>query len=99
MKKILLALAIAAAFLSYPLGATTTVLIEDSITPINLNTVNAKVLSKSFRGIGVKRAAAIIKYRDSHGRFKTIDELGLVPGISKNFVRIHYEELKKAFVL
>jgi competence protein ComEA len=66
---------------------------------INLNTADAKTLSKSIKGIGVKRALAIVKYRDEHGAFKSINELSQVPGFGKNFVAAHLDELQKRFTL
>ena len=44
---------------------------------ININTANSKTLSM-IKGIGEKRAEAIIQYRKSHGKFKSIN------GLSKN---------------
>ncbi len=40
----------------------------------------------TIKGIGEKRAAAIIAYRDQHGRFKSVDELIDVQGVSESLV-------------
>ena len=48
---------------------------------ININTSDAKTLTQ-IKGIGLKRAEAIIAYRNTHGPFKTIDALANVKGIS-----------------
>lgn len=47
---------------------------------VNINTADAAEL-KTLNGIGDKRAQDIIDYRESHGRFKKIDDIMLVPGI------------------
>ncbi|MBW1925701.1 MAG: helix-hairpin-helix domain-containing protein [Deltaproteobacteria bacterium] len=47
---------------------------------INLNTADKAAL-ESISGIGPAKAAAIIKYRDAHGSFKSVDELLNVKGI------------------
>ena len=47
---------------------------------ININTADAAEL-KELNGIGDKRAQDIIDYRESHGRFKKIEDIMLVPGI------------------
>ncbi len=52
---------------------------------INLNEASLEVLSHSFKGIGKKRAEAIIQYRQSHGKFKQIEQLKEVKGIGKQF--------------
>lgn len=47
---------------------------------ININSADAKALT-SLKGIGKKRAEAIIEYRKDHGPFKSIDDLANVKGI------------------
>jgi competence protein ComEA len=49
--------------------------------PVNINTADAATLSRELKGIGAKRAQAIVEYRQKHGPFKSADELGLVKGI------------------
>ena len=41
---------------------------------ININTASREEL-KTLQGIGQVRADAIIKYREAHGPFKSLDEL------------------------
>lgn len=73
--------------------------IKNTSGQINLNTANVEMLTKSIKGIGEKRAEAIIKYRDAHGGFKTIDELSQVPGLGKKFVVSHLDVLQQAFMI
>ena len=49
---------------------------------ININTATAGELVK-LNGIGESKAAAIIKYRNEHGGFKSVDELVNVSGIGE----------------
>jgi competence ComEA-like helix-hairpin-helix protein len=49
--------------------------------PVNINTADASTLSRELKGIGAKRAQAIVDYRKAHGPFRSADELGLVKGI------------------
>jgi competence protein ComEA len=49
--------------------------------PVNINTADAETLARELKGVGLKRAQAIIEYRQKHGPFKTVDELALVKGI------------------
>lgn len=64
---------------------------------IDLNKANANDLAHSIKGIGEKRAEAIIKYRQAHGAFKTITELAYVPGLGGNFVKKNNAELEQVF--
>ena len=51
-----------------------------AVGKINVNTANSEQL-QMINGVGVSTAAAIIKFRESNGSFKTIDELVNVKGI------------------
>ena len=52
---------------------------------INVNTATASQLC-SLKGIGEKKAAAIIQYRDEHGDFTSVDQLLNVPGIGEKLL-------------
>lgn len=47
---------------------------------VNINTANVEELA-TLKGIGEKKAQAIIDYRKANGEFKTINELSNVKGI------------------
>lgn len=64
---------------------------------INLNNADVRTLTKSCKGIGKKRAEAIVKYREMHGGFRSIEELADVRGIGKQFVKRHKTQLKRVF--
>jgi competence protein ComEA len=49
--------------------------------PVNINTADAATLARELSGIGLKRAQAIVDYRQKHGPFKSAEELRLVKGI------------------
>lgn len=51
-------------------------------TIININRATKSELTQ-LPGIGEAYAERIVRYRDSHGLFKTVDELGNVKGIGK----------------
>lgn len=53
---------------------------------VNINTADAKTLAKNIKGIGVKKAKAIVTYRDEHGRFSKVEELSKVKGIGTKLV-------------
>ncbi len=58
---------------------------------IDLNLADAAQLV-TIKGIGPKKAEAIIKYREQHGGFRSVDELDKVPGFGKKTVdklRVH----------
>ena len=72
---------------------------KQTIHKIDLNKADAKTLSKSYKGIGKKRAEAIVSYRETHGGFKSVDELANVRGLGKSFVNSHLEQLQAVFAV
>ena len=59
---------------------------------IDINNANVKELS-SLKGIGNKKAVAIVEYRKAHC-FKSVDEIVKVKGIGKKFLQKNKKNLK-----
>lgn len=55
-------------------------------SPVNINTADAKTIGEALSGIGLKKAEAIVKYRETKGAFKTADDLVNVDGIGAKTV-------------
>jgi len=53
---------------------------------ININTADKEALMEVIKGVGEKRAEAIITYREKNGPFKSIDELVEITGIGQSIV-------------
>lgn len=51
------------------------------IAQINLNTAGAEEIADVLTGVGIKKAQAIVAYRNQHGKFTKIEELASVKGI------------------
>ena len=51
----------------------------------DLNTANASELS-SIKGIGFKKAQAIVTYRETYGEFTNVEQVTLVKGIGKKML-------------
>jgi competence protein ComEA len=62
--------------------------------PLNVNTAS-QIDFEAAGGLLRREAAAVIQYREKHGRFKTLDELKKVPGL--DFKKI--ESRKDALVV
>ena len=50
-------------------------------TPVNVNTADAATIATALDGIGPAKAAAIVAWRQEHGPFKSVDEVGQVKGV------------------
>jgi competence protein ComEA len=55
--------------------------------PVNINTADAATLSRELKGIGMKRAQAIVDYRTKYGPFKSADDLALIKGIGTGVIQ------------
>ncbi|ENM5826010.1 ComEA family DNA-binding protein [Vibrio metoecus] len=60
---------------------------EGIVITVNINTASAEELATLLKGIGVKKAQAIVEYREANGPFLTIDDLAKVKGIGDATVR------------
>ncbi|MGD8515280.1 MAG: helix-hairpin-helix domain-containing protein [Granulosicoccaceae bacterium] len=49
--------------------------------PIDINTADAQTIADNMKGVGLKKAQAIVAYRSSNGPYKSVDELVSVKGI------------------
>jgi competence protein ComEA len=61
--------------------------------PVNVNTADAQALAEAITGVGLKRAEAIISYRDQNGPFKSVDDLVQVPGVGEKTLEKSRERL------
>ncbi len=59
---------------------------------VDINNASAKELT-TLKGIGIKKADSIVKYRKKHC-FKTLNDLTAVKGIGSKFIKKHKNELK-----
>lgn len=57
-----------------------------TIAKININKATDKQLA-TIKGIGTKKAKAIVDYRKMNGKFSTVEELMKVKGIGENTVK------------
>ncbi len=60
---------------------------------VSLNSATAAELD-SLPGIGVARAAAIVREREQHGPFSSIDDLSRVPGMTPAVVRKLHDRVR-----
>ena len=61
---------------------------------VSINTAPADELARVLNGVGLKKAQAIVSYREEYGPFKTLDDLKQVPGMGSALVERNLENLK-----
>lgn len=55
-------------------------------TKVSINRASAEQLAQALNGVGLKKARAIVSYREEYGPFKTLDDLKQVPGMGSALV-------------
>ena len=65
---------------------TVSALFIGSVFALDLNTATVAEL-KALKGIGQKKAEAIVAYREANGAFKSVDELKKVKGIGDKILK------------
>jgi len=68
-------------FTLFLLFSTSTMAASAQAEKVNINTASAEQISTTMTGIGENKAKAIVEYRKSHGKFKSVEELENVDGI------------------
>lgn len=53
---------------------------------VNINTADAQALAAAISGVGISKAEEIVRYRELHGPFGSVDELAMVRGIGAKTV-------------
>ncbi|MBR9735421.1 helix-hairpin-helix domain-containing protein [Klebsiella variicola] len=54
---------------------------DNGATKVSINHASAEQLAQALNGVGLKKAQAIVSYREEYGPFKTLDDLKQVPGM------------------
>ncbi len=60
---------------------------------VNINQADITTLAENLKGIGMKKAKAIIDYREANGDFNTIDDITNVKGIGPKTLAKNRESL------
>lgn len=59
---------------------------QQAIDKVNLNTADAATLAAKLNGVGLRKAQAIIEYREKYGLFTDVKQLIEVPGFGESLV-------------
>ncbi|MGF6190101.1 ComEA family DNA-binding protein [Serratia sp. 2723] len=67
---------------------------SESEAKVSINQADAEALASVLNGVGLKKAEAIVRYREQNGPFSEIDQLQEVPGIGPSLVERNRDRLK-----
>lgn len=100
LKGLLISLAVSLLCVALPAGAESAastdagMSTEQVFTSVNINTADAKTLAETLKGVGEKRAQAIVVYRESNGPFSDVNQLQEVKGISAAIIKQNLEKIR-----
>ncbi|MHA1087173.1 helix-hairpin-helix domain-containing protein [Enterobacter ludwigii] len=66
---------------------------DDDGARVSINSASAEDLARVMNGVGLKKAQAIVSYREEYGPFKTVDDLKQVPGMGGALVERNLSHL------
>jgi len=66
---------------------------DDDGSRVSINSASAEDLARVMNGVGLKKAQAIVSYREEYGPFKTVDDLKQVPGMGSSLVERNLSHL------
>ena len=66
---------------------------DDGGTQVSINNGSADDLARVMNGVGLKKAQAIVSYREEYGPFKTLEDLKQVPGMGHALVERNLSHL------
>ena len=61
--------------------------------PVDINTADAAALAGAINGVGEKKAATIVAYREVHGPFIRVEDLSNVKGIGPGTIEKNRQNL------
>ncbi len=67
--------------------------VQGYAAPVDINTADADMLASAIDGVGEKKAATIVQYRETNGPFASVDELVNIKGIGAGTVDRNREKL------
>jgi competence protein ComEA len=68
--------------------------LQVSAEAVDINTADAATLAGAINGVGEKKAATIVAYRETHGPFTRVEELSNVKGIGPGTVEKNRQNLE-----
>ena len=60
---------------------------------VNINTASAELIATTMTGVGASKAQAIVKYRSTNGKFKSLQELENISGIGEKTIEKNKDKI------
>ncbi len=63
-------------------------------SPVNINAADAATIVEALDGVGLAKARAIVAWRETHGPYKALDDLGQVKGIGPSILQRNHDVIQ-----
>jgi competence protein ComEA len=83
----LIALSGSATVLAAPAENSRGLVAEQVQQQININSATATEIAAVLNGVGLKKAQAIVAYRDANGAFQSVESLAMVKGVASKTIK------------
>jgi competence protein ComEA len=80
-------------FLTLILMFSSAMSVQAQAEKVNINTASAEQIAVTMTGIGDSKAKAIVKYRKTNGKFKSVQDLENVDGIGMKTVEKNKDKI------
>ena len=67
---------------------------NETAEAVNINTASAEIIAETLSGIGLKKAQAIVEWRESHGKFTHKEQLTAIKGIGEATLAKNNERIR-----
>ncbi|EKE76688.1 ComEA family DNA-binding protein [Gallaecimonas xiamenensis] len=61
---------------------------------VDINSASAEEIARILKGVGAKKAALIVEYREAHGPFKSLEDLKAVKGIGDKLLDANADKIR-----
>lgn len=68
--------------------------LAQKVEAISINSANAEEIAEAMRGVGIKKAQAIIEWRTQNGNFTSLEQLLEVKGIGEKTLEANKQRIK-----
>ena len=68
--------------------------VKTVVQAVSINSANAEVIAEALKGIGLKKAQAIVSWRKQHGKFTSIEQLLDIKGIGEKTLAANKGRIK-----
>lgn len=68
--------------------------VQETAEAIDINSASAEEIAHTLKGVGAKKAALIVEYREAHGPFTSLEDLKKVKGLGEKLLSANADKIR-----